>query len=445
MEYYYMSGYYSMSSYYYEPFVLFPNLHPADRIMVIDCGGTCGVSGPTDKVAGYGSIGMWNELGPVDWFVDPPWEDSENEVVDELIVTTPMPTPMGFSYEITYDSSYYAGFNVDISGVMVAVDGTSRPLKSFQCYEMCGISDCEGEWCKCDGYLSGIDGPDSNALCADESTCQYLCDQVDCQAIDMAKDVPRCFLNSLPKDADGAIDAQAALDALMPDARYRIISQVPPNEDFGSDRRQLKDRDPRELQSYSYSYSESYSGYSGYSYSGYYYGMDYMAYYMATLGPGAPGSALLEREDLGYSWPEMLRFTGLTFTTGGTFKLCFCDSALIGGVATPCLTKKDYAIEIGKVHSSGVSCLLSQPKLQRAACVEMFHGGMRCYSGIPVPEVTPPLLMSTQVGIDAEVEGGSYAAPVGSSQGAYSPEEDDDFQPAPQSGNAAPPPPPRRA
>jgi len=370
--------------------------------------------------------------------VDPPSEDSENPIEDELLPTTPMPTPEGMFYEITYDSSYYAGFNVDLSGVMVAVDGTLRPLKSFQCYEMCGISDCEGPWCKCEGYLSGIDGPDSNALCADELTCQYLCDQVDCQAIDMAKDVPRCFLNSLPKDGDGEIDAQAALDALMPDARYRIISQVPPNEDFGSDRRQLKDRDPRELQGYSF---------SGYSYSGDYYGgyyyEDMVAYYMAMVGPGAPGDALLEREDLGYSWPEMLRFTGLTFTTGGTFKLCFCDSALIGGVATPCLTKKDYAIEIGKVHSSGVSCLLSQPKLQRAACVEMFHGGMRCYSGIPVPEVTPPLLASTQMGIDAEVEGGSYAAPVGSSQGAYSPEEDDDFQPAPQSGNAGPP--PRRA
>jgi hypothetical protein len=377
-----------------------------DRIMVIDCGGTCGVSGPTDKVTGYGSVAMWNDLLPHSYFQDAPWDDAHgNDPVNEETPTTPMPTPMGYTYSIAYDSSYYSMLNVDVTAVddtgklveMVAIDGILQPLKKFQCYEMCGSKECVGEWCKCSGYLSGIDGPTSNALCADRATCQYLCDQVDCQAIDMSKSVDRCYLNTLPKkdDGSGEVDAQKALQSLMADAGYQILHQEPPNGPAG--RRMMGDEEP------------------------------------------AP---LLPPMDLGYSWKEILRFKGLTFSTGGTFKLCFCDSTLLGGTATPCLTKKDYAVEVGKVHSSGVSCLLSQPKLQRAACVTMEHGAdpkpLRCYSGIPVPPLTPPLLASTSVAIDQSVKGKTFVPPAGTSAGAYSPEEVG-VQPKPQSGNAAPP------
>jgi len=220
---------------------------------------------------------------------------------------------------------------------------------------------------------------------------------VDCQAIDMSKSADRCFLNKLPKLADGSINAAAALASLKVDAGYQVISQVPPNEES------------------------------------------------TAPGPGPSRklseAPLLPPVDIGYSWSEILRFKGLTFTTGGTFKLCFCDSTLLGGTATPCLTKKDYAVEVGKVHSSGVSCLLSQPKLQRAACVEMMHGDLpkplRCYSG-SVPTVTPPLLATTQVSIDESVEAETYVPkPAGSSSGAYSPEEEG-VQPVPQSQNAEP-------
>merc|ERR1719305_1162734 len=373
-----------------------------DRVMVIDCGGTCGVSGPTDKVTGYGDVAKWNSLLPHSYFQDAPWSDAQNTPVNVETPATPTPTPAGYSYEITYDSMYYAGFNLDISSLTVAIDGSMQPLKSFQCYEMCGVTECKGPWCKCGGYLSGIDGPTSNALCADRATCQYLCDQVDCQAIDMNKGVDRCFLNTLPKAADGKVDAQAAALAQTPDARYQIISQVPPNEESTAPG-PTPPTPPRQLQ-----------------------------------------AALLPPKDLGYSWSQTLRFKDLTFTTGGTFKLCFCASTLLAGTATPCLTKKDYAVEVGKVHSSGVSCLLSQPKLQRAACVTMEHGAdpkpLRCYSGIPVPPLTPPLLASTSVAIDQSVKGKTYVPPAGTSAGAYSPEEVG-VQPKPQSGNAAPPPP----
>jgi hypothetical protein len=383
-----------------------------DRVMVIDCGGTCGVSGPTDKVTGFDKVGMWNDLLPFSYFQDAPWNDDQNDPVNVVTATTPMPTPEGYSYEVTYDSSYYAGLNVDISTPQVAIDGVLQPLKSFQCYTMCGISECEGPWCKCSGYLSGIDGPSSNALCADRETCQYLCDQVDCQAIDMSKTADRCFLNTLPKLSDGTIDSAKALeDHLAVDAGYQIISQLPPNS--GPSSRKLKGHDDDKDDD----------------------------------DDDEKPEALLPPVDLGYSWKQILRFKDLTFTTGGTFKLCFCDSTLLGGAATPCLTKKDYSVEVGKVHSSGVSCLLSQPKLQRAVCEEMKHGDspkpLRCYSG-KAPMLTPPLIMSTQVAIDKSVEEKKYVAPAGSSAGAYSPEEDEKTgQPKPQSGNAGPPGPPR--
>merc|ERR1719191_2251144 len=91
---------------------------------------------------------------------------------------------------------------------------------------------------------------------------------------------------------------------------------------------------------------------------------------------GKPGARKLEtakpRElmpavDLGFSWEEMLRFKDIQFKSGGTFKLCFCDSSLLPGVGRVCATERDYTIEVGMIHSSGVSCLISNPQLQRVS------------------------------------------------------------------------------
>jgi hypothetical protein len=85
------------------------------------------------------------------------------------------------------------------------------------------------------------------------------------------------------------------------------------------------------------------------------------------------------------STTEVLHFPGVHFESGGTFKLCFCDSARLGGAA--CAKPADFAIEVGTVHSSGVSCLVAQPELQKAVCVPHLMGpygegsGLRCYKG----------------------------------------------------------------
>ena len=78
----------------------------------------------------------------------------------------------------------------------------------------------------------------------------------------------------------------------------------------------------------------------------------------------------------GFSTQEVLRFAPLTLPSAGTYKVCFCDSEVSGG----CDDAEDFTVEVGKVHVSGLSCLLSVPKLQTAQCFEQYFGGLRCVS-----------------------------------------------------------------
>jgi hypothetical protein len=93
--------------------------------------------------------------------------------------------------------------------------------------------------------------------------------------------------------------------------------------------------------------------------------------------------------DIGFSWGQKLRFAPIRFTSGGTFKLCFCDSTL---TSRSCSTVADYSVEVGKIHASGLSCLIARPELQRASCVAQYHGGLRCYQDREAPDSDPPAL-----------------------------------------------------
>mmetsp|Transcript_77638 Transcript_77638/g.177782 ORF Transcript_77638/g.177782 Transcript_77638/m.177782 type:complete len:658 (-) Transcript_77638:256-2229(-) len=107
------------------------------------------------------------------------------------------------------------------------------------------------------------------------------------------------------------------------------------------------------------------------------------------------GRRLQTVQDPGYSCDAVLRFRDLMFRAGGTFKVCFCDHELLAP-AHRCYASDDYAVELGTVHVSGVSCLLQNSRLRRSACLPQVHGGLRCYSGVvpatPVctPEAPPP-------------------------------------------------------
>jgi len=102
---------------------------------------------------------------------------------------------------------------------------------------------------------------------------------------------------------------------------------------------------------------------------------------------GQSGTSILPVNDTGYSWEKMLRFPLMEFTSGGTFKLCFCDSSI-----SVCKSEKDYSVEIGTIHSSGVSCLIAKEELQRVSCLSTYHGSsLRCYQPpMEAPNPVPP-------------------------------------------------------
>lgn len=92
----------------------------------------------------------------------------------------------------------------------------------------------------------------------------------------------------------------------------------------------------------------------------------------------------------------MLRFKPIRFASGGTFKLCFCDPKLLAA-GRACRAIRDFAVEVGTIHSSGVSCLIGNAKLRRASCVEQFHGGLRCYKS-DAPRPAPPAMTGPLAG-----------------------------------------------
>merc|ERR1711988_2582 len=108
----------------------------------------------------------------------------------------------------------------------------------------------------------------------------------------------------------------------------------------------------------------------------------------------ATRSLTLAASDFGFSWNAMLRFKPLQFKSGGTFKLCFCDSSLLKP-GSACQTERDYKIEVGTIHASGVSCLIALPQLQRVSCATQYHGGLRCYRHMDALEPPPPVIGTT--------------------------------------------------
>jgi hypothetical protein len=86
-----------------------------------------------------------------------------------------------------------------------------------------------------------------------------------------------------------------------------------------------------------------------------------------------------------WSWKQMLRFAGFEVTSGGTFKVCFCEASQ---TSAGCQTKGDYNIEVGTLHSSGVSCLIENPLFQRHTCVGQLWGvnSNRCYKNKDAPD-----------------------------------------------------------
>jgi hypothetical protein len=353
-----------------------------DRITIVDGDGLCGVSSPSSLITLPGSsIEDWMDLFPFSWYREAAHEDNENPLpVDPVtgqttateeeiaaaeekqLVYTPT-TPEG--HYASRDGYYCPGRNLDLDTVEAVFEGTVHSLRDHQCYTKCGPgSTCAGkneDDCWCSGHYDGYDGPDSNALCADVRLCQYICDQLEgCGSIDMHKTRPRCFLN--------LVGCNSHEDALYTDANYAILFKRADPNDEQVGRGNQHDPDARRARS------------------------------------------LLAAPEMGFSWDQMLRFKGLQFSSGGRFKLCFCDSE----IHSSCNKAADYGVEVGEVHVSGVSCLVENPRLQRVACASQFHGGLRCYprvesapmptephvgmTALPSPDAVTPLSLATVEG-----------------------------------------------
>merc|ERR1719198_312269 len=114
---------------------------------------------------------------------------------------------------------FVKGYNIDVTDtkLMVPFDGDMRALEEHQCFKKCSDG-CSGDSCYCDGYYAGYDTETTNAICADQTLCQYLCDQLGraaCMSIDMHTSLPRCFLNDASADTTPA--------ALTMDPSYKVL------------------------------------------------------------------------------------------------------------------------------------------------------------------------------------------------------------------------------
>lgn len=298
-----------------------------DRIMVIDCFGTCGVTGPSEHIS-LAEAGSFNDWVAVNALIDRPALQENPRAAD--------PAPEAFTYT-SMDDKYCPGSALDIQTVELA--------SNHQCYKKCYTEQpcLDPAVCFCDGFYPGHDTTESSALCLDEEQCTWLCSHIDgCHSIDMHDTDDRCFLNT-----DSCQDL-IENDQLVPDDDYHLVVKQ-------------RGENQRRLQKHGRALSAD------------------------------QVRKLLAAEDPRISWEDILRFKGINFNSGGEFKLCFCDSDLLTGANAICDGPEDYTIEVGSVHATGLQCLLSNPKMARGTCVDQEYNGLRCYDDeIPLPNVTIP-------------------------------------------------------
>jgi hypothetical protein len=137
---------------------------------------------------------------------------------------------LGQTLPFAFTSSYteYGGVPVYETRPSSSCEGYNIPIpthpqaevKAAQCYAKCsgGSSDPS-----CAGFDAAKDLEDSDALCLDAETCKSMCWNLDeCVGIEMAKDMPRCFLNLW--DCAGNV----AMGTLNSDTGYDfLVKQVP--------------------------------------------------------------------------------------------------------------------------------------------------------------------------------------------------------------------------
>lgn len=300
--------------------------------MIIDSTGTCGVTGPTASADADQTF--YNHWVAVNDFSDPPATLEDDDAA-------PASTPAANLVWVEKQNSYCSGNNM-----APAVMETDYARHS--CYTKCVLGapcdNSDGD-CFCDGLYPGYDTEDSTALCLNLDSCKAAClAEPNCFGFDMHSTLDRCFLNIKSDETGGCAD-QVQRSSLATIDTYSFWFKHP-----HVNTRRLERRDRR----------------------------------------------LLAVVDTGNSWSQMLRFSDITFTTGGTFTACFCDSEVDANHHSlqVCAKPEDYKVAVGTVHVSGVECLLQESKFRRGSCVaHHWHptSSLRCYEGdLPVYEYPTP-------------------------------------------------------
>jgi hypothetical protein len=299
-------------------------LRPArDRIMIVDCEATCGRDDASSRVA----FPLYGE-GPASYF-------------EPVRAPAPDTVPCPEDSRVTHDNPYLVNRSfTEVRSrycthppITTATGAAKAQLTEHGCERKCRKMNCKGDTCFCSG---DVPGASSGAICLPKEECEHLCMLLgdECHSVNMHKTLPHCYLNT---------------PACV-------------KEDDHDD----------ETWGISEDYSLLIKGAST--------SMDVA---LAEATPDDPWSVewpSSTRRDLAsttaWSSSSLLRFAPLTLPTTGTYKVCFCDTDLLDGAG--CQKASDFAIEVGKVHVSGMSCLLGIPSLRSASCIEQSYGGLRC-------------------------------------------------------------------
>jgi hypothetical protein len=278
-----------------------------DRIMILDCKATCGISSPAKGVSFEEEPAMLKEANE---FV------AQNDQFDAAATArTMVDLPSELRTYTTVKSHYCKGGNIL---------GSELPEAAADlCFTKCSI----------DPTLPGcsdMDTADSGAICLPESACRELCSlRNDCFGIDVFLGGNRCFLNVEGSAPDGC-KSQFETANLGPSTSYKFLAKA-----------------------------------------------------------GTTVERMLQ-DGTGLSSDDILRFMPVSFESGGSYKVCFCDSALLPSGQQYCHAESDYSVEIGELIVSGVSCLLKESDFRRRTCYNMFHGGLMCSDTISYPMEAPP-------------------------------------------------------
>jgi len=391
-----------------------------DRIMVVDCRGTCGQSDASDSVT---TDTAWMDLPAVNW------QDDQAVAGYNDAYLASYPTPASVAQRgYTKTDDQYCTDRLDITDLTVVISGEEVSVSDFTCHSRCGngcAADDDNCQDACDtGYL-GSDSAAGDALCVSAEKAAYICDALGavCGGFDQMITMPtRYHLNPTctatatsivydhwsvdsamePEDIEanahcGIFDYTAKVHemAVIGNAAnvvavfHTCVGVATTTATFAANSAPIAvgDRVTRTV----------FTGNAGETFEVNLVNGDGRRI-TDTITLDTNGAHTLHHRkigfgptynvDFGISWNQVARFQDVTFTSAGTYKLCFCDSVRAG---RPCTNKEDFVVEIGTIHASGVSCLLDDNKFRAKSCIEGYtytnevnptetsHGALTCH------------------------------------------------------------------